>query len=419
MALSLVDSLYYPFVGSTNLYTYGAGYGVGTRLLFTMATGTALWSAGFSSTVTDSRGNVYSVINRSNNAGSVAILHCKLTVAVSAGDTLQIFPFSSGEAWVQVWTSDNDTGVTAVSAGAAGGGTFVDGITPPVSFSQSSGVLANGGLVLGLMLFVRAGGALTLIHTGSGDVANHDWVAAGFTGHNSEAVWVDTVPSGVNTTFTQTGASGGGQIYGWIAVQVILPTAAPPAVRSVRHTRTNTGRLVLADGTSGGQIFSRRYSDALPPVLVQALSLDTGTTDQASITTRPCQWLDVVYSHNGPIKLKTSKDRGRTYGAAVTVAASGYRNPTHAYDKQRQRFVVVMQSTTTSNWFVTIAGLDSTGAIGTWSTPVQIALGTGNNAAGVTADPDGGFTLTHVNSSSQVAIIRCKSLSNTGAGTWS
>jgi len=419
MALSLVDSLYYPFVGSTNLYTYGAGYGVGTRLLFTMATGTALWSAGFSSTVTDSRGNVYSVINRSNNAGSVAILHCKLTTSVSAGDTLQIFPFSSGEAWVQVWTSDNDTGVTAVSAGAGGGGTFVDGITPPVSFSQSSGVLANGGLVLGLMLFVRAGGALTLIHTGSGDVANHDWVAAGFTGHNSEAVWVDTVPSGVNTTFTQTGASGGGQIYGWIAVQVILPTAAPPAVRSVRHVRDHVGRLIVAETANITSVFSRRYSDALLPVLVQSVAVDTGTTDQAAILCRPSLVLDVVYGLGGAIKLKSSRDRGRTYGTAMTVIASGYRNPTAAWDEARNLLAVVMQSTSNSNWYVTVATLDSAGAPGTWSTPVQIATGTGNYAADLKWNPDGGFTLSYVNASSAIAVLRCRNLSNAGAGTWS
>lgn len=210
----------------------------------------------------------------------------------------------------------------------------------------------------------------------------------------------------INTFFEEVGGCGsGGGGFGTVPLL------------GVRHTRGYTGRLHTSRNVTG-DLFTSRYTDALPPVVAASVTIDTGNPDGHQILTRASQVLDLVWGSAGAVHLKSSKDRGRTWGTTVTVISSGYRNPTADWDPQRQRLVVAMQNSSNTNWYVTIATLDSAGVLGAFSTPVQMVTGTGSFSASLKCDGDGKFTFVYVNASSAITVARCKNLSNTGAGTW-
>ena len=161
----------------------------------------------------------------------------------------------------------------------------------------------------------------------------------------------------------------------------------------VSACRTNTGRIITAQGL-GSTINVTRYSDAFPPATAGTIAdLDSpfvGNPNLPTIAARRSQVLDCVWGGpGGAIRLASSTDRGRTFGAAVAVQASGYQNPSCDWDDRRQRLYVALQDTVGLDWFLSYADLDSSGVPGSWSTPALIVAAASDEVACLRVRGDG------------------------------
>lgn len=164
------------------------------------------------------------------------------------------------------------------------------------------------------------------------------------------------------------------------------------AVNVYTFVRTNTGRYtILVPGTP---MNVRRFDDSVAigmPTLVETVAISAGTSPSLSI--RPDQSLDLLYSTSSEIRHRRSTDRGKTWTAATT-AHSGYGNCSSAWDRKRSRLVAAIQDASTLDWYLTTATLGSSGVIGSWSTPTLITAASEDLSACVRVGADGryGFT---------------------------
>ena len=158
--------------------------------------------------------------------------------------------------------------------------------------------------------------------------------------------------------------------------------------------RTNTGRAVTATGL-GSTIAINRYSDLVtsPTSVGTIADLDSGfvgNPNLSDITIRRSQVIDCVWgSPGGAIRLASSSDRGRTFGAAVAIQASGYQNPSVDWDPGRERLYVALQDTPGLDWYLSYADLDSSGGLGAWSTPILIVAAASDEVACLRVRADG------------------------------
>jgi hypothetical protein len=192
-------------------------------------------------------------------------------------------------------------------------------------------------------------------------------------------------------------------------------TVSTPGGDGVRYCRGAMGRLFTLTADAGA-VDAHRYDDT--DAEIDSVELVASGGKLGAITARRSGMVDVTYADATGVRYVCSRDQGRSYSVAITVAA-GYTLPTHWLDERDGMLVVLMYKESDTTWYVTVGELDSSGTTWTFSTPVTVVTSTKEAAAEVRRERrDGPFEFIYTTSAGAVAILRARALSKAGVGSW-
>jgi hypothetical protein len=183
----------------------------------------------------------------------------------------------------------------------------------------------------------------------------------------------------------------------------------------VRFCRGVAGALFVLTGDAGA-VTAHHYDDA--DADAGGVTLVASGGKLGAITARRSGMVDVTYADATGVRYVCSRDQGRSYSVAITVA-SGYTLPTHWLDERDGMLVVLMYKESDTTWYVTVGELNAAGDTWTFSTPVAVVASTTEAAAEVRRQRrDGPWEFIYTTSAGAVAILRARALSKAGVGAW-
>lgn len=215
--------------------------------------------------------------------------------------------------------------------------------------------------------------------------------------------------------------------YSAIIIELELPGATlcpvpPDDDERRRHAlalsfdRGVQGRLLVAHASRTGVLNIYRMDDELPEGLAETVGVESADAQTASIRARAAGIWDLFYTQADELKVRVSRDQGRTWGEAALVRSDA-EAVTHRWDRAGQRVVVAAYDNTAEAWQVAVGVLGDDGA--TWEFGSWDAVGgAAKNSANLLPLPDGRVQLHYVDSLGDHAIYECRALPNAGGGVW-
>lgn len=367
---------------------------------------------------TDSKGNTY------------ANYYTTVTTPLVAGDTVSVVieSFFDSEIGVAVAVA-RIRGLNAPVTYHSGGGNGGLFLTPSPIYASSFGVTPTAGrevVLLGIM----------------GVVTNDDPNSAGFTRVVAGWTTLATVAGGaaVNGTFftsadiglnlaaqVVSAASGGYLIDANISYVTAQQWSAgldyfegsPPSTQKVSQAREPvSGSLCIAYTDNAGAVKVARYNDALPPAVAATVTVETSGGTGVSLQARADGSFDLVYAHtSGTIKRRTSRDGGRTWSVASTVA-TGYTDCDHLVDESRGLALVALWKESASEWYLSVGTLNAAGTAWSYTTPA-LFVSSAKRGGSLLRRGDGAYEFAYTTTADVVTVVRNRELSSAGAGTWS
>ncbi len=188
---------------------------------------------------------------------------------------------------------------------------------------------------------------------------------------------------------------------------VFKPAVGPPSAQ-----RSIFGQLLVAR-IGGGNLVLDRYDDASPEAVEGSATIEAGASGVSLWAGRDGS-LECAYVVDGDVKLRESRDQGRTWGVATTIA-SGYLNPVAGRDEPMGLHTVLMYKEADSTWYQSTKQTN-----GTWSSPVSTGL-VGANCAASLLPPTKGtarWEFVYTNADGDVVRVECRNPSVAGTWTW-
>lgn len=193
---------------------------------------------------------------------------------------------------------------------------------------------------------------------------------------------------------------------------IVPPTAAVSALSS---DRLSDRRKVLAYIT-GGALQVDRYNDAFPEAVASSQQLLASGSTDVSLRTRRSGIVDLVSADSGQVRLRTSRDGGRTWSMPITIDAGSAC--THVVWESRGLLIVAYWLSGTGTWHYKVGTLGEDGSTWAWSA-AQTLVGSGTGVGELSLDRSGILRFTYVTAAGAIAVLTCRKLAASGAGTWS
>lgn len=182
--------------------------------------------------------------------------------------------------------------------------------------------------------------------------------------------------------------------------------------------QTRTRRRVRAYIDSAGALKVDRYNDAVPPAIAATVTIETSGCTGCSLVQRGDGPLDLVYVTGGTVYERRSRDRGRSFGVADTIA-TGYQDVLSAVHRHRGVKIVLLFKESEGKWYGTV-GRQAAGGPG-WDYPTSPAVVLTNAKAGgsLLLRRDGVAEFDYNTAAGGQATVRCRKYSVADPGTWS
>jgi len=202
--------------------------------------------------------------------------------------------------------------------------------------------------------------------------------------------------------------------YGWNTYQLSLQ---PEGVVDVSQARGHsTGRLLIAYTDTAGAVKVNRYNDNLPPTVAATVTLETAGGTGVSLAAKGEHHFDLYYAQSGTVKRRTTKDAGRTWSVATTIA-TGYQDVSHVVDRGRKIELVALWKESESRWYIAVGTLQADDTYGAHSTPTTL-VSSAKRGGSLIREGNGHFSFAYRTSADVVSVVRCSAISKTGTGSW-
>lgn len=183
------------------------------------------------------------------------------------------------------------------------------------------------------------------------------------------------------------------------------------------------GNLCVAEADptdQPGSLRVLRYDDSLPEVISETVVVETdGCLDCCISTRRTGEWILTYIQLTGGVYnalVRRSFDQGRTWQAPMTIA-TGYQQISHYLDERGGILAVLVYNSSAHTWGIIVGTIGSDGLTWSFTSPVTIATGAAFSGQ-IRRRKDGVWEFVYVTTLGSVNIVRCKSLSKTGAGVF-
>lgn len=183
------------------------------------------------------------------------------------------------------------------------------------------------------------------------------------------------------------------------------------------------GRKLLARVTGGG-IYVDRYNTTYPAEAVAATVTVTSSGGKAvslrtrhrTIADRRGSIVDLLSVEGDTVYHRTSRNQGRTWSVASTVASG--QGCTMATWVRRGLILAAYYELTNTRWMLKIGTVGTDGVTVTWGS-AQVLVTSAKNAGQLLLDSNGIPYFVYTTSGDVVTLLRCRSITKAGVGTWS
>lgn len=401
-SVTLIGSYVGAITGSMPIVT-SADVAAGERILL-------FSSIGVPSTVgvSDSAGNTWTF------GGTLGFAYSTLASPLLAGGTITVTTTSPDGASIEI-AAFRVTGTT---------GTLVD--------NSATSITQGGNLIPGSRhintLEGAQGAGVTLLHFGrtikkgaatwAVDSLTPAW-NSGYTGSQMEVYSREITGDGA-TVYNYSGTwSWATDFPDQIAIQ-LFTWQVPAEGFDLSEAFSPTGRRLRAYTTTAGALKVDRMSDALPPTVAETLTLETSGVTACSMERalfKATGKAGVAYIQSNVAKLRTSRDGGRTWSVADTIA-TGYQDIERVVDVQRGIALVALWKESDSKIYLSVGTLNSGGTAWSYTTPA-IIVSNARRGFSLWRESSGKYALSYRNTSDALATVYCRSLSKAGSGSWS
>lgn len=195
-------------------------------------------------------------------------------------------------------------------------------------------------------------------------------------------------------------------------------TLAPPTSPDVSQARgPGAGLLIVATVTEGGEVMAARYNTALPPAIAGSATLEvSGGTGVSLVALRGGRY-ELLYAHSGSIKRTITKDGGRTWSVATTIA-SGYQDVVHLIDPHTGVALAALWKESENTWYLA-TGERASGTGDHVYTVRGVLVASAKRGASLIRTAGRRYEFAYRTTGDVLTIIRCKAQNAASVGTWS
>lgn len=203
-----------------------------------------------------------------------------------------------------------------------------------------------------------------------------------------------------------------------IGVAYFLGDGPNTSVTDISQARANnTGLLLVSHIDANGVIATNRYDSSLPPALAATVTHETSQGSGVSLVALGGNSFELLYAHNGTIKRRKTRDGGRTWSVATTIA-SGYQDVCHLIDTSTGLALAALWKESTNEWYLAIGQRPSGTGDHTY-TVVGLLVGSAKRGASLIRTAGRRYEFAYRTTSDVLTIIRCKAKNASSVGTWS
>jgi hypothetical protein len=181
----------------------------------------------------------------------------------------------------------------------------------------------------------------------------------------------------------------------------------------VSAVRGLLGQLYVAQAKAGALTVSR-YSDAWPETVEGTSTVESSGVSACALGYRRSGILDIVYELNGAILRRESRDCGRTWSVASTIA-SGYKYPAPCLYEQGGIWPIMLYKD--SAWYLTVGTL---GADNAWAftAPALKITGAADSPGQLSRRSDGLWQFVYTDTGGNVKAVYSRGMAAAGSGTF-
>lgn len=328
-------------------------------------------------TVTDSEGNSYTarVFAASTSETQILSFDFQLTADLPANSTLTWsasgFTIGAFRRRIAAVSLEGDR-VQYHSGGGTGNSVF-----PAGTYSRSISGDNSAGARTGI--WVAAFGATA---TGTSSMAwtrtSTGWTDFLGTGGTENASTKPYSTTALDHVYAGDLVLTGGGIGYWVSLALTYLTV-PQLRTSTAHFRTRKRLRARVD--SSGALKVDRYNDSYPPTVAATVTVESADVTGVSLRILRDNLAELVYVKAGSVYERRSKDGGRTWSVADTIA-TGYQDVLTAVDSRRGIKLVLLFKESESKWYGTV-GRRTSGGTG-WEYPTAPAVVVSSAKAGGT-----------------------------------
>lgn len=203
---------------------------------------------------------------------------------------------------------------------------------------------------------------------------------------------------------------------------------------SYQVSTTTDGQTIMDLWGPSGQLFeattgaglrtavANAYDDNFPVQGGISVTIESSGATSASLSARGASILDYLYCHTGgAVKMRTSRNQGRTYSAATTLFASGYSKISTVQDEESGLLVAMLWRDADTTWYVTVGTLDAAGTAWSFSAPSPVASSAASGKGQLRRVQYGGakrWLFAYITAGGVTRLLECKALASDGSGAW-